>query len=57
MAFLLLYLFVKSFHPTPWRDSISRPIAPITSVAGGETNGTTPRAAGAKGGEWLYFSA
>jgi hypothetical protein len=28
--------FLKSYHPIPWRDSISRPIAPISSVAGGD---------------------
>jgi hypothetical protein len=26
---------LKSYHPTPWRDSISRPIAPLLFVAGG----------------------
>jgi hypothetical protein len=29
--------FLISYHPIPWRDSISRPIAPVSSVAGGET--------------------
>jgi hypothetical protein len=26
----------KNYHPVPWRDSISRPIAPVSSVAGGD---------------------
>jgi hypothetical protein len=26
----------KNYHPILWRDSISRPIAPISSVAGGD---------------------
>jgi hypothetical protein len=34
--FIKKYFFVfKSYHPIPWRDSISRPIDPVTSVAGG----------------------
>jgi hypothetical protein len=28
------HFFLKSDHPIPWRDSISRPIAPVSSVAG-----------------------
>jgi hypothetical protein len=32
-----IYDFIfKKYHPIPWRDSISRPIAPISSVAGGD---------------------
>jgi hypothetical protein len=26
-------IFIKSYHPIPWRDSISRPLAPVSSVA------------------------
>jgi hypothetical protein len=25
-----------NYYPTPWRDSISRPITPVSSVAGGD---------------------
>jgi hypothetical protein len=25
-----------TYHPVPWRDSISRPIAPVSTVAGGD---------------------
>jgi hypothetical protein len=25
-----------NYHPIPWRDSISRPITPVSSVAGGD---------------------
>jgi hypothetical protein len=32
----------KLYHPIPRRDSISRPIAPVSSVAGGEDT-TRPR--------------
>jgi hypothetical protein len=36
----ILSVFFQSYHPicrnVPWRASISRPIAPVTSVAGGE---------------------
>jgi hypothetical protein len=28
--------FPKNYHPKSWRDSISRPIASVSSVAGGE---------------------
>jgi hypothetical protein len=28
--------FKKSDHPIPWRNSISRPIASVSSVAGGD---------------------
>jgi hypothetical protein len=31
----ILIFFKKSYHPKPRRDSISRPIAPISLVAGG----------------------
>jgi hypothetical protein len=31
--FLLLF---KNYDPIPWWDSISRPIAPVSSVAGGD---------------------
>jgi hypothetical protein len=37
--------FFKSFHPTPWRDSISRPKTPIPSLAGGDDT-TRPRRQG-----------
>jgi hypothetical protein len=37
--------FLKSHHPIPWRDSISRYIAPVSSVAGGD-NTTRPRLRG-----------
>jgi hypothetical protein len=30
------YGFNKNYHPIPWRDSISRPIAPISGAAGGD---------------------
>jgi hypothetical protein len=39
-AFFQMFLSPKSYHPIPWRDSISRPIAPISTVAGGDD--TTP---------------
>jgi hypothetical protein len=32
----LKIFFYTSYHPIPWRDSISRPIAPISWVAGGD---------------------
>jgi hypothetical protein len=36
----------KSYHPIPWRDSMSRPIAPpVSSVAGGDDT-TRPRRQG-----------
>jgi hypothetical protein len=28
-------VFNMSYRPMPWRDSISRPMAPVSSVAGG----------------------
>jgi hypothetical protein len=28
--------FSKSYYPNPWQDSISRPITPISSMAGGD---------------------
>jgi hypothetical protein len=31
---MFLFLF-KTYHPITWRDSISQPIAPVSSVAGG----------------------
>jgi hypothetical protein len=34
--------FFFSYRPIPWRDSISRPIPPFSSVAGGEDT-TRPR--------------
>jgi hypothetical protein len=36
--YLTFYLFLKSYHPIPLRDSISRPIAPVSSMAGGDDN-------------------
>jgi hypothetical protein len=36
------FLFKRYSHPIPWRDSISRPIAPVSSVAGGDDT-TWPR--------------
>jgi hypothetical protein len=35
LSMSLKFFLFKSYHPTPWRDSISRPIAPVSSVAGG----------------------
>jgi hypothetical protein len=40
--------FNKSYHPMPWRNSISGPVAPISPVAGGD-NTTRPRRHGEKG--------
>jgi hypothetical protein len=37
-----LYFSSKNYHPIPWRDSISRPIISISSVAVGEYT-TRPR--------------
>jgi hypothetical protein len=34
--------YFLSYHPIPWRDSILRPIAPVSSVAGGDF-ATRPR--------------
>jgi hypothetical protein len=28
--------FLKGYHPIPWWDSISRPMAPVSSVVGGD---------------------
>jgi hypothetical protein len=33
------YLFFK-YHPIPWRDSISLPVAPVSSMAGGDDTTT-----------------
>jgi hypothetical protein len=30
---LMFSFFKKSYHPLPWRDSITRPITPVSSVA------------------------
>jgi hypothetical protein len=38
-------IFVKCYHPNPWGDSISRPVAPISSEAGREDT-TRPRRQG-----------
>jgi hypothetical protein len=35
----------KNYHPIPWRESISRPISPISLVAGGDDT-TRPRRQG-----------
>jgi hypothetical protein len=36
-CFTKSYFFkFKNYHPLPWRDSISRSISPISSVAGGD---------------------
>jgi hypothetical protein len=32
----IVFFPLKSYHPMPWRDSISRHIAPVSSVAGGD---------------------
>jgi hypothetical protein len=42
ITFSFLYLSYKSYHPVPWRDSISRSIAPVYSVTGGDDT-TRPR--------------
>jgi hypothetical protein len=34
-----------TYHPIPWRDSISRPIDPVSSVADGD-NSARPRRQG-----------
>jgi hypothetical protein len=31
-----IFLILKGYHPLPWRDSISRPIAPVYLVADGD---------------------
>jgi hypothetical protein len=42
---LTLKKYFKSCHPTPWRDLMSRPIAPVSLVAGGDYT-TSPRLQG-----------
>jgi hypothetical protein len=37
-----VFFSCKKFRPTSWRDSVSRPVAPITSVTGGDDT-TRPR--------------
>jgi hypothetical protein len=46
-SFIHRYIFsmLGIFYPLPWRDSISRPIAPVTFVAGGDDI-TRPRRQG-----------
>jgi hypothetical protein len=39
---ILVFFFVKCYHYIPWRDSTSRPIVRVTSVAGGDDT-TRPR--------------
>jgi hypothetical protein len=36
---------IKSYHPTPWQDLISRPLAPVSSMAGRDDT-TRPRRQG-----------
>jgi hypothetical protein len=36
LSFWLSSNIYQSYHPIPWPDSISRPIAPISLVAGGD---------------------
>jgi hypothetical protein len=31
-----IFIIIKSYHPIPWRDSISRHIVPVSSAAGGD---------------------
>jgi hypothetical protein len=33
-----VFFFPKNYHPIPLRDSISLPLAPISSMAGGDVN-------------------
>jgi hypothetical protein len=33
---MVIFIQIKSYHPILRRDSISRPIAPVSSVAGGD---------------------
>jgi hypothetical protein len=50
-------LFLTTCHPIPWRDSISRPIAPVYSVAGGDDT-TRPRRQGLQAVfTWLEISS
>jgi hypothetical protein len=38
-----IFNIFQNYHPVPWRDSISRPIAPVSSVAGGDDTASLRR--------------
>jgi hypothetical protein len=46
-----IFFLFKNYHSLPWRDSISRLIAPVSSVAGGDDT-TRPRRRARAG--WTY---
>jgi hypothetical protein len=46
------FLFLKSDHPIPWRDSILPPTAPVSTVAGGDDS-SSPCHQGAINCSWL----
>jgi hypothetical protein len=54
LKFIFLNFF-KSYRPVPWQDSISRPIAPISSVAGGDDTTRPCRQDNVPGIFWVSF--
>jgi hypothetical protein len=36
LYYYVLLFYLLNYNPIPWRDSISRPIAPVSSVAYGD---------------------
>jgi hypothetical protein len=50
---ICFFIFYKSNHPIPLRDSTSRPIAPVSSVVGGDDTTRSRR----QGVNSIYFAA
>jgi hypothetical protein len=46
------FLYKNNYHPIPWRDSISRYLVPISSLAGEDEDTTRPRR---RKGENVFF--